>query len=80
MFDVCERLVRLCTVVVHTVMDLPRTQTSLSRAQRKAGRRQRASAQASALCTLPMVPCGSSPVARLYLAENEAPEEEAGNR
>ena len=24
-----------------------------------------------------MVPCGSSPVARLYLAKNEAPEEEA---
>ena len=28
-------------------------------------------------CTLPMVPCGSSPVARLYLAKNEAPEEKA---
>ena len=26
---------------------------------------------------LPMVPCGLSPVARLYLAKNEAPEEEA---
>ena len=76
MFDVCERLVRLCTVVVHTVMDLPRAETSLSCAQRKAGRRQ----QASAVCTLSMVPCGSSPVACLYLAENEAPEEEAGNR
>ena len=24
-----------------------------------------------------MVPCGSSPAARLYLAKNEAPEEEA---
>ena len=24
-----------------------------------------------------MVPCGSSPVARLYLAKNEAPEEES---
>ena len=76
MFDVCERLVRLCTVVVHTVMDLPRAETSLSCAQRKAGGRQ----QASAVCTLSMVPCGSSPVACLYLAENEAPEEEAGNR
>ena len=76
MFDVCERLVRLCTVVVHTVMDLPRVQTSLSCAQRKAGRRQRA----SAVCTLSMVPFGSSPDARLYLVENEAPEEEAGNR
>ena len=48
-----------------TCARLPRTQTSLARAQRKAGR------------TLPMVPCGSSPVARLYLAKNEAPEEEA---
>ena len=38
-------------------------------AQRKAGRR--------AVCTLPMVPCGSLPVARLYNAKNEAPEEEA---
>ena len=54
--------------------DLPRTQTSLSRAQRKAGRRQRA------VCTLPMVPCCSSPVARLYLAKNETPEEEAVSR
>ena len=32
-----------------------------------------------AVCTLPMVPRGSSPVARLYLAKNEAPEEEAGS-
>ena len=30
-----------------------------------------------AVCTLPMVPCSSSPVARLYLAKNEAPEGEA---
>ena len=28
-------------------------------------------------CIPPMVPCGLSPVARLYLAKNEAPEEEA---
>ena len=28
-------------------------------------------------CILPMFPCGSSLVARLYLAKNEAPEEEA---
>ena len=27
--------------------------------------------------TLPMVPCGSLPIARNYLAKNEAPEEEA---
>ena len=31
----------------------------------------------SAVCTLPMAPCGSSLVARLFLAKNEAPEEEA---
>ena len=43
--------------------------------QRKAGRRQRAS---PAICILPMVPCGSFPVTRLYLAKNEVPEEEAG--
>lgn len=29
------------------------------------------------MCTLPMVPCGSSSVARHYLAKNEVPEEEA---
>ena len=30
------------------------------------------------VCTFPMVPCGGLlPVARLYLAKNEAPEEEA---
>ena len=44
-------------------------------AQRKPGRRQRDS---PAVCSLPMVPCGSSPISRLYLAKNEAPEEEAG--
>ena len=44
---------------------LPRTQTSLARKGRREG------------YTLPMFPCGSSPVARLYLAKNEAPEEEA---
>ena len=33
----------------------------------------------AALCTLPMVPCRSSPVARLYLAKNEEPEKEAGS-
>ena len=31
----------------------------------------------TAVCTLSMVPCGSSAVAHLYLAKNEAPEEEA---
>ena len=45
-------------------------------AQRKAGRRQQTS---PAVCTLSMVPCGSSPVARLYLAKNEASEEEAAD-
>ena len=61
--------------VKDTELLLPRTQTSLSRAQRKAGRRHRAR---RLVCTLPMVPCGSSPVARLYLAKKEAHEEEAG--
>ena len=65
----------LSTFCRDTFQQLPRTQTSLSLsmkmcAQRKAGRRQRARLR------LPMVPCGSSPVARLYLAKNEAPEEE----
>jgi len=32
-----------------------------------------------AICTLPMVPCSSSPVARLYLAKNEVPEAGAGD-
>ena len=51
---------------------LPCTQTSLSRWKRaRKGRRE-------GVCTLPMVPCGSSSVARHYLAKNEVPEEEAG--
>ena len=33
--------------------------------------------ETTGVCTLPVVPCGSSPVARLYLTKNEAPEEEA---
>ena len=37
-------------------------------AQRKAGRRQRARLASPAVCTLPMVPCGSSPVTRVALA------------
>ena len=41
-------------------------------AQRKAGRRQRV--------TLPIVPCGSSPVVRLYLGKTEAPKEAAVSR
>ena len=66
----------LSTFCRDTFQQLPRTQKSLSLsmkmcAQRKAGRRQRARLR------LPMVPCGASPVARLYLAKNEAPEEEA---
>ena len=60
-------LVRHCLVIdwKNKAQSLPRTQTSLSLsekmcAQRKAGRRQRAS---PAVCTLPMDTCGSSPVA-----------------
>ena len=45
-------------LMLHTNPDQPRTQTSLLRAQSKAGRRLRASL---AVCTLPMVPYGSSP-------------------
>ena len=53
---------------------LPRTQTSLSRW--KCARKGRREGHNGRDCTLPMVPCGSSPVARLYLAKNKAPEEE----
>ena len=59
-------------------MWLPRTQTSLSLdedVRAKEGGKE----TSPAVCTLPMVPCGSSPVTRLYLAKNEAPEEEAGD-
>ena len=51
---------------------LPCTRTSLSRWKRaRKGRRE-------GVCTLSMVPCGSSSVARHYLAKNEVPEEEEG--
>ena len=60
--------------------DLPLTLTSLSRWKcARKGRREGDSGRdgaSPAVCTLPMVPCGSSPVALLYLAKNEAPEEE----
>ena len=61
--------------------DLPRTQKSLSRPKcARKGRREGDNGRdgaSLAVCTLPMVPCGSSPAARLYLAKNEAPEEKA---
>ena len=60
---------------------LPRTQTSLSRQKcARKGRREGdigRDVASPAVCTLSMVPCDSSPVARHYLAKNEAPEEEA---
>ena len=59
-------------------MWLPHTQTSLSLdedVRAKEGGKE----TSPAVCTLPMVPCGSSPVTRLYLTKNEAPEEEAGD-
>ena len=66
------------TIHAHDKMSASYPDVSLLRkmcAQRKAGRRQ------PAVCTLPMVPCGSSPVTRFALAsamrKNEAPEEEA---
>ena len=59
----------------HTCLVPRRLSFSMKKcAQGRAGRRQRAS---PAVCTLPLIPCGSSPVARLYLAKNEAQEEEA---
>ena len=60
---------------------LPRTQTFLSLSQwkcaRKGSREGDNGRLPSAVGTLPMVPCGSLPVARLYLAKNEAPKDEA---
>ena len=70
--------------VFETEKWLPRTQTSLSRcAQRKGGRRKRAS---PLVFHLSLNPCASSPVNRVSLAfralllcaKNEAPEEEVG--
>ena len=57
---------------------LSRTQTSLffdENVRAKEGGKE----TTPAVCTLPMVPCGSSPVTRFALAsaKNEAPEEEA---
>ena len=51
----------------HEHLDLPRTQTSLFwwKCSRK-GRRE--GDNGPAVCTLPMVPCGSSPVTRFALA------------
>ena len=58
---------------------LPRTQTSLSRWKcARKGRREGDNGRdvaSPAFSTLPMVRCGSSPVVRLYLAKNEAPDE-----
>ena len=59
---------------------LPRTQTSHffdENVHAKEGRKE--TTGETAVCTLPMVPCGSSPVTRFALAsaKNEAPEEEA---
>ena len=59
----CESLLGKC-IHAHSLIPASYPDVSLSMkmyAQRKAGRRQRAS---PAVCTLPMVPCGSSPVTR----------------
>ena len=62
---------RLCKKVCFKSPSYPDVSLSMKMCpQRKAA--------SPAVCTLPMVPCGSSPVARHYLAQNEAPEEEAG--
>ena len=69
----------------NTMLMLPPTQTSLSlslsrwKCARK-GRREGDYGQDVAsppVCTLPMVPCGSSPITLLYDEKNEAPEGEA---
>ena len=54
------------------LIPVPASYPDVSLARAKEGGKE-----TSAVCTLPMVRCGSSPVARLYLAKNEAPEEEA---
>ena len=53
------------------LIPVPASYPDVSLARAKEGGKE------TAVCTLPMVPCGSSPVVRLYLAKNEAPEEEA---
>ena len=54
------------------LIPVPASYPDVSLARAKEGGKE-----TSAVCTLPMAPCGSSLVARLYLAKNEAPEEEA---
>ena len=54
------------------LIPVPASYLDVSLARAKEGEKE-----TSAVCTLPMAPCGSSLVARLYLAKNEAPEEEA---
>ena len=54
------------------LIPVPASYPDVSLARAKEGGKE-----TSAVCTLLMVPCGSSPVVRLYLAKNEAPEEEA---
>ena len=54
------------------LIPVPASYPDVSLARAKEGGKE-----TSAVCTLPMAPCGPSLVARLYLAKNEAPEEEA---
>ena len=54
------------------LIPVPASYPDVSLARAKEGGKE-----TSAVCTLPMAPCGSSLVARLYLAKNEALEEEA---
>ena len=54
------------------LIPVPASYPDVSLARAKEGGKE-----TSAVCTLPMAPCGSSLVARLFLAKNEAPEEEA---
>ena len=71
---ISDRFSSLCARVFSPAAAILESEKTLGTRLRKAAKRKRAS---PAVCILPMVPCSSSPVARLYLVKNEAPEEEA---
>ena len=56
---------------------VPRRLSLEENVRAKQGGKKTTGETSPAVCTLPMVPCSSSPVARFYLAKNKAPEEEA---
>ena len=57
---------------LHCICLVPRRLSLFENVRAKEGGKE----TTPAVCTLPMVPCGSLPVARLYLAKNKAPVEE----